>query len=53
MQFFATKRANNVDGGVAVPSQRRYVKYFDKIIKRQIYPSFESVKVFFLIIIII
>ena len=45
MNYFATKRAQNLKGGVAMPSQRRYVHYFDQILKREVYPSLSNVKV--------
>ncbi|KAK2949119.1 putative Phosphatidylinositol 3,4,5-trisphosphate 3-phosphatase [Blattamonas nauphoetae] len=38
MDFFAMQRAHDIRGGVAVPSQRRYVHYFNEILYRRIYP---------------
>ena len=43
--FFAYMRAQNQTGGVAVPSQVRYVHYFSSIVTRTITPSQQPLKI--------
>lgn len=45
LRLFATRRSTTIKGGVAVPSQRRYVEYFDRIINRDDTPSVAPLKV--------
>ncbi|KAA6373769.1 MAG: putative Proteintyrosine phosphatase [Streblomastix strix] len=46
MDFFRIQRSQRVDGGggIEVESQRRYVRYISEILKREIYPQSEPVK---------